>query len=119
MEERDYPGYERRGPETPPGARPQFEEKLDEIAEKVSQSVSEGVKRLEDAASRIKERPEFYEGKTRSFFASPLGGIVVTLIGILWFFNAVGLFRNWVIALVVTGVGIWMIYRFRPDKPRP
>ncbi len=119
MEERDYENSEGRGPETPPGARLHFEEKLDEIAEKVSQTVSDGVKRLEDAASRIKERPEFFESKTKNFFKSPMGGIVVTIIGVLWFFNAVGLFKNWVLALVVTGAGIYMIYRFKSDQPRP
>jgi hypothetical protein len=119
MEERDYGGYEPRPSGPPPGAKKDFEEKLDDVAEKVSQTVSEGVKRLEEAASKIKDRPEFTEGRVKTFFTSPMGGVVVTLIGVLWFFNAVGLFKNWVLALVVMGVGIYMIYRFKSEDPKP
>ena len=125
MEERDdrqegsHGSQEPGAPGPPPGARRDFEEKLDDIASKVSQTVSEGVKRLEEAASRIKERPEFYELKSKDFFSSPMGGVVVTIIGILWFFNAVGFFKNWVLALMVTAIGVYMIYKSKSREPRP
>jgi hypothetical protein len=111
---------EPRDPHTPPqGGKRDFEEKLEEVAERVSKTVSEGVKRLEEAAANIGQCPEFSEGRVKRFFTSSLGGLVVTIIGILWFFNAVGLFQNWVVALIVTGIGIYMIFRFRSDAPKP
>lgn len=103
----------------PPSGKRDFEAKLDEVAERVSQTVSDGVKRLEEAAERVKQSPEFSQGRAKKFFTSPLGGLVVTIIGVLWFFNAVGLFQSWPVALVVIGVGIYMIYRFRSDEPKP
>lgn len=111
----DEPG-EPRTP--PPSGKKDFEEKLDEVAEKVSKTVSEGVRRLEEAAENIKQRPEISQGRVKRFLASSMGGLVVTIIGVLWFFNAVGLFRSWVIGLIVTGIGIYMIYRFRSDEPK-
>lgn len=96
-----------------------MEAKLDEVADRVSRTVSEGVKRVEEVAANIKQRPEFSQGRVKRFFTSPLGGLVVTIIGVLWFFNAVGLFRSWIVALIVTGIGIYMIYRFRSEDPKP
>jgi hypothetical protein len=116
----DFSGQEARGPGDPsPGGKKEFESKLDEVADRVSRTVSEGVKRLEEAASHIEQRPEISEGRVKKFFTSPMGGLVVTMIGVLWFFNAVGLFRSWIVALIVTGIGIYMIYRFRSDEPTP
>lgn len=102
----------------PPGGKKDFESRLDEIADRVSKTVSEGVKRLEEAASHV-EHPEISEGRVKRFFTSPMGGLVITAIGILWFFNAVGLFRSWILGLIVAGIGIYMIYRFRSDEPKP
>jgi hypothetical protein len=118
MEERNYGGYEPREPGPPPGARREFEEKLDEIADKVSQTVSDGVKRLEDTVSNIQARPEINESKIKSIFTSPMGGLIVVIIGVLWFFNAVGLFDNKVLPVILIAVGIYMIAKFNSDRPR-
>lgn len=116
MEERNYGGYEPRDPDTP-GARRQFEQKLDEIADRVSQTVSEGVKRLEDTVSNIQARPGFSESKIKSLFTSPLGGLIAVIIGVLWFFNAVGLFDNKVLPIILIAVGIYMMVKFKSDRP--
>jgi uncharacterized membrane protein len=117
MEYNDYEGYGTRDPGTPPGGKKNFEEKLDEIADEVSKTVSEGVKRLEETVSSIKERPEISESKIRTFFTSPMGGLVVLIIGVLWFFNAVGLFDNKVLPVILIAVGIYMIFKFKSDHP--
>lgn len=117
MEYNNPEGYGSRDPSTPPGEKKDFEEKLDEIADEVSKTVSEGVKRLEETVSSIKERPEISEGKVKSFFTSPMGGLVVLVIGLLWFFNAVGLFDNKVLPVILIAIGIYMMVKFNSDRP--
>jgi uncharacterized membrane protein len=116
LEYKDYENYEPREPGAPPGGKKNFEEKLDEIADEVSKTVSEGVKRLEETVSNLKDRPEVSESKIRTFFTSPMGGLVVVVIGVLWFFNAVGLFDNKVLPVILIAVGIYMIFKFKSDR---
>jgi len=118
MEERDYGSYEPREPGPGPEGKKDFEQKLDEVADKVSQTVSEGVRRLEDTVSSIKSRPEVSESKIRDLFTSPLGGLIVLAIGLLWFFNAVGLFDNKVLPVILIAVGIYMMVKFNSSDPR-
>jgi len=117
MEYNSSEGYGTRDPGTPPGGKKDFEEKLDEIADEVSKTVSEGVKRLEETVSTIKGRPEISEGKIKAFFTSPMGGLVVLVIGVLWFFNAVGLFDNKVLPVILIAVGVYMMVKFNSDRP--
>jgi hypothetical protein len=71
MEERNYGSYEPREPGPGPEGRKDFEQKLDEVADKVSQTVSDGVSRLEETVSSMQKRPEVSESKIRDLFTSP------------------------------------------------
>ena len=117
MEEQNRGSQDPREPGPAPGEKKGFEEKLDEMADKVSQTVSEGVKRLEETVKTIKGRPELSEGRLKTFFTSPLGGLIVVIIGVLWFFNAVGLFENKVLPVILIAIGIYMIFKFKSDQP--
>lgn len=117
MQYNDSEGYGTRDPGTPPGGKKDFEEKLDQIADEVSKTVSDGVKRVEETVSNIKTRPEISEGRIKTFFTSPMGGLVVLVIGLLWFFNAVGLFDNKVLPVILIAVGIYMMVKFSSDRP--
>ena len=118
MEERNYGSYEPREPGPGPEGKKDFEQKLDEVADKVSQTVSEGVRRLEDTVSSMQKRPEVSESKIRDLFSSPLGGLIVIAAGLLWFFNAVGLFDNKVLPVILIAVGIYMMVKANSNEPR-
>ena len=118
MEERNYGSYEPREPGPGPGGKKDFEDKLDEIADKVSQTVSDGVRRLEDTVSNMQKQPEVSEGKIRDLFSSPLGGLIVIAAGLLWFFNAVGLFDNKILPVILIAVGIYMMVRANSSGAR-
>jgi len=113
MQEPKGPEQEAKGPEHDAGTKKGFDEKLDEIADKFSKSMSEGVKRLEGAFDNIKEHPEMTKGKMTNFFKTSTGGTVVLIIGILWLFHSLGWFSNAFFPIVVIGLGIYLMVRYK------
>ena len=61
------------------------EDRLDEFADRFSNAVGEGVKRLENAFEKgmkdIKDNPQFSKSKVRGFFTSSAGGSILVVIG--------------------------------------
>lgn len=66
------------------------EERLDEMTDKFTSAMSDGVKRMEgvfqEGIQDLKNNPDIPQQKIRSFFMSSSGGAALVLIGILWFF---------------------------------
>ena len=113
METKGPEDQEPKGPEQEAGAEKGFESKLDEMADKFSKTMSEGVKRLESAFENIKEHPEDTKGKVKNFFKTSTGGTVVLIIGILWLFLSQGWLNHPFYPIVVIGIGIYLMYRYK------
>ena len=106
------PGQEDpKGPEQEAGTKKGFEEKLDEVADKLSNTMSDGVKRLESTFENIKDHPENTKGKVKNFFKTSTGGTVVLINGILRLFLSQGWLNIPLFPIIVIGIGIYLMYR--------
>jgi hypothetical protein len=102
-------------------ARPKknVEEKLDDMAERFSRTMTDGVKRVEAAFEKgmqnIRNNPDLDEKRTRvkGFFTSSTGGLVLIVVGLVWFFSIVGWLHSPIfpILLIVGGFYLWQKYR--------
>jgi hypothetical protein len=102
------------------GAKTQrdFEGKLDEYANKISQAVSDGVKRVEEAFERGKENlksesGEGGEGGAGRMKGSARSGIVLIGVGIVWLLYIAGLFEHVVFPILLIVLGIYFVVRNR------
>lgn len=115
METKGPEDQEQKGPEQEAGAKKGFEDKLDEMADKFSETMSEGVKQLEGAFANIKDHPEDTKGKVKNFFKTSTGGTVILIIGILWLFLSQGWLSNAFFPIVVIGIGIYLMVRYKTN----
>jgi len=92
-----------------------FEGKLDEYANKISQVVSEGVKRVEEAFEKGKEnlRSESDEGGAKGKKGSARSGIVLIGVGIVWLLYIAGLFGHVIFPILLIILGIYFVVRNR------
>lgn len=92
-----------------------FDSRLDEYANKISQAVSDGVKRVEEAFEKGKEnlRSEGGEGGIKSLKGSPKSGIVLIGIGIVWALYIAGLFGHVIFPILLIIIGIYFVVRNR------
>lgn len=104
-----------KGPEQEAEAKKGFEEKLDEMADKFSRTMSDGVKQLESAFANIKDHPEDTKGKVKNFFKTSTGGTVILIIGILWLFLSQGWLSKPFFPIVVIGIGIYLMVRYKTN----
>jgi hypothetical protein len=113
METKGPQDQDPKGPEQEPKPKDGFDEKLDEVADKVSKTMSEGVKRLESAFESVKDNPEETKGKVKNFFKTSTGGTVILIIGILWLFLSQGWLTFPLFPVIVIGIGIYLMYRYK------
>jgi hypothetical protein len=105
------------GPSEPGGTRPKrhIEDRLDDLADRFSKVMSDGARRVEDAFDKgmqsVKENPDLASGRFRSFFKSPTGGMILVIVGLVWFFYTVGLFDKPVFPILLILVGLYLMYR--------
>lgn len=96
-----------------------LEDKLDDFADKFSHAMSEGVKRMESAFDKsvkgITENPDLSRGRIKGFFSSSAGGGILIIVGIVWFFYAIGLLSNPVFPALLIVVGFYIIHRSKKD----
>lgn len=92
-----------------------FEGKLDEYANKISQAVSDGVKRVEEAFEKGKQnlRAEGGEGGIKGLKGSPRSGVVLIGIGIVWLLYISGLFEHVIFPILLIILGIYFVVRNR------
>ena len=104
--------------EEPTGKR-HVEDRLDDVAERFSSVMSEGVKRMEDAFDKgmkaVKANPNLSGGNLKGFFLSSTGGTVLIIFGVIWFLFVVGLFTHWVFPMLVIAIGAYLMYRYRAE----
>jgi hypothetical protein len=93
------------------------EDKLDDLADRFSKAMTEGVKRMEDAFGKgmqaVKDNPNLASGKVKGFFRSSTGGAVLVVIGFVWFFYAIGLLGQPIVPILVIILGFYLMYRYK------
>jgi hypothetical protein len=120
METKEPEGTETEGKETEDtapkeSAKKRLEDRLDDVVDKFSKTMSDGVKRLESVFEDIKERPEVSKGKIKGFFRSSTGGSVLVIIGVVWLFYAIGLLGNPIFPIILIVIGIYLMQRYKSD----
>jgi len=109
----DTYGVERRGMD-----QKGFEKKLDEVTEKFSKTVSDGVKRVEETFEKgresLKSNPEARD-RWKSFALSPSGGVIFIIIGVIWLLSTLGVFGHPVFPILLIGFGIFLIFKKQPE----
>jgi hypothetical protein len=94
------------------------EDKLDDFADRVSKTISDGVKRVEDAFERSKhsfrEHSSISGGRWKGWISSPSGGAVLILVGFIWFFYAIGLLDQPIFPILLIILGFYFLLRKQP-----
>ena len=95
------------------------EDRLDDIANRFSRAMSEGVKRMEGAFEKgiksVRENPELSKAKIKGFFGSSTGGGILLIVGFVWLFYAIGLLDQPVFPILLIALGFYVLYRNRKD----
>jgi hypothetical protein len=109
----DTSGVERRGMD-----QKGFEKKLDEVTEKFSKTVSDGVKRVEETFEKgkesLKSHPEVRD-RWKSFAFSPSGGMILVIVGFIWLLSTLGVFNHPVFPILLIGLGVFLIFKKQPE----
>ena len=93
-----------------------FEDRLDGIADRLSDTVSSGVKRLEAAYEKGKDNLKedmAREGEKKRLSGSPRLGLFLLIGGFLLLLHIKGLFDNLVLPIAMMAGGIYLIVRNR------
>jgi hypothetical protein len=92
----------------------EFEDRLDGYAERLSKTVSDGVKKVEDAFDRGKEnlRTDMETEGTR-FRGSPRMGAVLVAAGLVWLLAVMLPGSGWLFPVIVIAAGVYLLIRNR------
>jgi hypothetical protein len=93
-----------------------FDSKLNEYADKISNAVSDGVKRLEKAFETERNKMRAAEGApegTRETGRSPRFGFILVAIGILWLLYTLGVFAQPVLPILLIIAGVYFVAKTR------
>ena len=95
------------------------EDRLDDVANRFSRAMSEGVKRMEGAFEKgiksVRENPELSRARIKGFFGSSTGGGILVIVGFVWLLYVIGLFNHWFFPVALMVLGIYVLYRNRKD----
>jgi len=96
----------------------EFEDRLDGYADRMSKTVSDGVKRMEEAFDRGKAnlRTDMHSEGSR-FRGSPRMGAVLVAAGAVWLLAVILPGSAWLFPVIVIAVGIYLLIRDR-QSPR-
>lgn len=92
----------------------EFEERLDGYAERLSKTVSDGVKRVEEAFDRGKANLRTdMEADDSRFRGSPRMGAVLVAAGVVWLLAVILPGSGWLFPVVVIAIGVYLLIRNR------
>lgn len=93
----------------------EFEERLDGYAEKLSQTVTDGVKKVEDAFDKGKEnlRTDMDTTEESRFRGSPRMGAILVAGGLIWLLAVLLPGSAWLFPLIVVAIGVYFLIRNR------
>lgn len=93
----------------------QFEERLDGLAEKISATVTEGVRKVEEAFDKGKENLNADEGQggSRRKVGSPKAGVLLLVFGLVWILNSFDFFDHRIFPVLMIAAGVYLIIRDR------
>lgn len=92
----------------------EFEERLDRLADKISKTVTDGVRRVEDAFEKDKANPDSGAGEpgsTRSRLGSPKAGVILLVLGLVWLLNSFDFFDHRIFPVLMIIAGIYLVIR--------
>lgn len=96
-----------------------FESKLDSYAEKMSQTVSEGAKKIEAAfetgKKNLKEDLDKSDRRKRSM-GSPRMGMILIAVGVFWLLQSFNFFNYPVFAVLLVALGVFFVLRSRKEN---
>ena len=119
-EEQPGTGGEETGRSSRPSGGPEskkgIEDRLDDMADRFSRAMTEGAKRLEDAfdkGMKTFRESDRGSGRVKGFFSSSHGGAFLIVVGAVWFFYTIGLFKQPIFPLLMIAIGAYLMYRYR------
>ena len=94
----------------------EFESRMDQSARKFTDTVADGVKKIEEAFEKgkdnVREDIKGSEGM-QNLKGSPRMGLVLLALGFVWFLNTVGLLTHWVFPILLMAAGVYFVLRNR------
>lgn len=106
----------RRGTES----RQDFEDRLDRLSRRFSDTVADGVKRVEEAFEKGKDnlRDDIKRSQgMENLKGSPRMGLILVGLGIVWMLYTFGLFDNVIFPIILIAAGLYFIVRNRTSPP--
>ncbi len=94
----------------------ELESKMDQTAKKFTETVADGVKKIEEAFEKGKENlREDIKGSEgmQNLKGSPRMGLILLGLGFAWLLNTLGVFGHWVLPVFLMIAGIYFMLRNR------
>jgi len=97
------------------GDRREFEDKLDGLADKFSKTMSDGVKKLEDAFDKGKGnlRADMESEENKKISGSPRMGAILLGLGLVWLLYAMGVLSQPIFPILLIILGVYFLVRAR------
>jgi hypothetical protein len=96
------------------GERRDFEDKLDGLADKFSRTMSDGVKKLEEAFDKGKGNlREDMDSENKRLSGSPRLGVILLGLGLLWLLYALGVLSQPIFPILLIIMGVYFLVRNR------
>jgi hypothetical protein len=92
-----------------------FEKKLDEVTAKISNTVSEGIRRVGERFEKDKDKDPETTSRRKNLAISPSGGMIIVLIGFLWLLYTLGVFEIKLFPILLILFGLYLIFRKRHE----
>jgi len=99
-----------------------YEARMDRYAQRVTDAVSDGVKRVEEAFDKGKEnlRQDIKGAQgMEGLKGSPRMGLILVGLGIIWLFLSLGILQHPIFPIIVIAVGLYYIVRSRRASAGP
>jgi hypothetical protein len=94
----------------------EFEQRLDGYADKMAGTVTDGIKKMEDAFDKGKHNIQedlSTEGERRRMSGSPRFGVILVACGMVWLLYTLDLFSYTALPILLVVAGLYLILRKR------